>query len=531
MSASYRNRFKKEPQIKIGSKTENVAYSTKNIDPNLNYLNRQIYEEESLSKARQKRQLAEYSYYAQAVGQTKSPFDNMHSKVNFDNLTGKIGQELKEEDFYKYTQGKSKIHGNNIAMNNKPNDIRGMNYHGYNIINNDIFGFYNPDQKFPKSSYQTNYQPKTLENDLANLTPEQFEDYKKFREEQLKALEAQKSQKEQIELNQIQRDAMTRRNDIEGQALRKFEQEQFNYPQKEQDQYEQMLRDRELRMQQQQQELYERKIKAPMDNPPLQKEMPDNIPKDVPRDIPRENIEERVPSNPQVPESNNIYQNDEMYQKAYQEYMMKQQQNNQNPESNRQQQIEMGGNPNIPKKEDNIPREQNIPYQEPPIPQSKLPNGISDEEYMNYINYLRQREEEEALKMRQQQQAQPTQIQQEEINERERYQNYLKAQEQEANLKAKQDPEYLSKVKHYEEIVQGGDDEINPSQRMNEQEMYYQQEPKQVPNYHMAKMQSQPLQGATPGKIDKTNYISGNPCKSFNIINNTDIKIPQKIII
>ena len=97
MSAYYKNRNKKEPQIKIGSKYENIEYSTKNIDPNLNYLNRQLYEEEHLSKCRKKRQLEEYSYYAKALENSRPPSEKF-SKVNYDNLTGKIGQEKMEEE-------------------------------------------------------------------------------------------------------------------------------------------------------------------------------------------------------------------------------------------------------------------------------------------------------------------------------------------------------------------------------------------------------------------------------------------------
>ena len=76
-----------------------------------------------------------------------------------------------------------------------------------------------------------------MENSLADLTPEQFEDYKRFREQQLKMMQEQSSQREQLELNQRTRENMRNLGDIQGEALRQYENQQFNYPQKEKEDY------------------------------------------------------------------------------------------------------------------------------------------------------------------------------------------------------------------------------------------------------------------------------------------------------
>ena len=47
-------KYRKEPQIKIGSKKENILYSEKNIDPDLNFLNKQLSNEEFTSNMKKK---------------------------------------------------------------------------------------------------------------------------------------------------------------------------------------------------------------------------------------------------------------------------------------------------------------------------------------------------------------------------------------------------------------------------------------------------------------------------------------------
>ena len=45
-------KYRREPPLKIGSKAENILYSEKNINPDLNFLNKQLSEEEYLSNQR-----------------------------------------------------------------------------------------------------------------------------------------------------------------------------------------------------------------------------------------------------------------------------------------------------------------------------------------------------------------------------------------------------------------------------------------------------------------------------------------------
>lgn len=205
MSAYYRNKNKREPLIKIGSKYENIEYSSKNIDPNLNHLNRQLYAEESLSKARKQRQLEEYSYYAKALENTKPPVDPYANRLNNNILTGKIGQEQKEVDYQRYQQSKSKVESKAFARvpsSTQRRDMRDMNYHGYNIINNNILGFCDPMQKFPTSSYKQTYQGKGLQKEISEMTPSQYEDYQKFRKEQLEIMEQQKRLQQRGQMQQ-----------------------------------------------------------------------------------------------------------------------------------------------------------------------------------------------------------------------------------------------------------------------------------------------------------------------------------------
>ena len=52
MRGNYHKKYQKEPLLKIGSKTENLLYSEKNTNPELNFFNKQLSEEEYLSHQR-----------------------------------------------------------------------------------------------------------------------------------------------------------------------------------------------------------------------------------------------------------------------------------------------------------------------------------------------------------------------------------------------------------------------------------------------------------------------------------------------
>lgn len=564
--SAYRNKMKREPQIKIGSKIEDVEYSTKNIDPTLNYLNRQIYAEESLKKARQKQQMAEYSYYAKAIGNMTNPYDHFKSKVNFDNYTGKIGQEQKEEDYLKYAQSQSKIHGNYLSMNNRAKDIRGMNYHGYNIINNNILGFCNPEQKFPQSSYQTNFVPKCLEKEVSNMTPSQFEDYKKFREEQLKNMENNNLNNQQMQLNNLNVNQMIQRNDVQQKALRNYETQQYDIQKQEQEKYQQMLKERQMIPQQ---DDYQKYQQSHIDDNPIPNKNQDNYynDKNLANDYPAynndNNVKDRLPNDyhnsdnyynqqqymqSQIENQDNNYNKKELNQnqeiqnnnidndsRLYQQYLKERQQmgnsnikeqtdqdlnNNRIPKEYPEdyyklnygegQQVE--GNP---QNKEMLQQERHTPYPNTNsnpsnyAPSKNLPNGISDEEYIRYMNYLRQREQEDEQQRKQTEQQNNPQMY-EEMNDREKYQNYMK--EQPVNQKPEEDQEYLKKVKQYEEIVQG-DDETNQDKYPSYERQINSNSINNITNYHQKSKQSDFVSGPTPGKIDKSNYIQGNPCK------------------
>ena len=256
MSAYYRNKNKREPLIKIGSKYENIEYSSKNIDPNLNHLNRQLYAEESLSKARKQRQLEEYSYYAKALETVKPPVDPFASRLNNNILTGKIGQEQKEVDFQRYQQSKSKVESKAFARvpsSTQRRDMRDMNYHGYNIINNNILGFCDPSQKFPTSSYKQTYQGKGLQKEISEMTPSQYEDYQKFRKEQLEIMEQQKRLQQRGQMQQ-EKDMERAGVDVDAQV----EEKRRVMEKKQQMEREYMEKKRQLEMEQRQMDQMQR---------------------------------------------------------------------------------------------------------------------------------------------------------------------------------------------------------------------------------------------------------------------------------
>ena len=94
---------KNEPQIKIGSKKENVLYSEKNINPDLNFFNKQLKQEEFASNMRKKFQKEEFSTLSKNFQENyMGPPNLAHQRIDFDNVAGKIGQEGREIDISKY---------------------------------------------------------------------------------------------------------------------------------------------------------------------------------------------------------------------------------------------------------------------------------------------------------------------------------------------------------------------------------------------------------------------------------------------
>ena len=138
---SYKKK-KKEPQIKIGSKRENVLYSEKNINPELNFLNKQLSQEEYNSFMRKKSQKEEFSTLSKNFEDNyMGPPNLAHQRIDVDNVAGKIGQEHREIDISKYQQQPSfaKDQVYNTYLNNDKERNNNKYYH--NIINNTIFGF------------------------------------------------------------------------------------------------------------------------------------------------------------------------------------------------------------------------------------------------------------------------------------------------------------------------------------------------------------------------------------------------------
>ena len=58
-----------------------------------------------------------------------------------------------------------------------------------------ILGFCDPGAKFPKTSYQNNYEGKQLPKEVENLSPEEYQDYIKFRNEQLNLMNKEREMK------------------------------------------------------------------------------------------------------------------------------------------------------------------------------------------------------------------------------------------------------------------------------------------------------------------------------------------------
>ena len=182
-------KYRKEPQIKIGSKKENVLYSEKNINPELNFFNKQLSREEFASNMRKKNQKEEFSTLSKNFQDNyMGPPNLAHQRIDFSNVAGKIGQEKREMDINKYQQQPSfaKDQVYNTYINNDKERNNKKYYH--NIINNTIFGFCDPSMKYPKTSYQSNYQGSDINEQLKYLSKIQYEDYLRFRKEQIELM-------------------------------------------------------------------------------------------------------------------------------------------------------------------------------------------------------------------------------------------------------------------------------------------------------------------------------------------------------
>ena len=130
---------KPDPLLKIGINKEVLEYTDKNIDPNLNFLDRYFNDEERKKYDKLKRQKEEFKYLSKKYEETNNKNPNIEKKkIYVDHISGKIGQENREIEFNKYQQNGSLLTTDQIRFQNIKNE--NTNYNGYNIINNNILG-------------------------------------------------------------------------------------------------------------------------------------------------------------------------------------------------------------------------------------------------------------------------------------------------------------------------------------------------------------------------------------------------------
>ena len=134
---------KPDPLLKIGINKEVLEYTDKNIDPNLNFLDRYFNDEERKKYDKLKRQKEEFKYLSKKFEENNNKNPNIEKKkIYVDHISGKIGQENREIEYNKYQQNDSSLTTDQIRFQNINNNInnRNINYNGYNIINNNILG-------------------------------------------------------------------------------------------------------------------------------------------------------------------------------------------------------------------------------------------------------------------------------------------------------------------------------------------------------------------------------------------------------
>ena len=132
---------KPDPLLKIGINKEVLDYTDKNIDPNLNFLDRYFNDEERKKYDKLKRQKEEFKYLSKKFEENNNKNPNIEKKkIYVDHISGKIGQENREIEYNKYQQNDSSLTTDQIRFQNINNNNRNINYNGYNIINNNILG-------------------------------------------------------------------------------------------------------------------------------------------------------------------------------------------------------------------------------------------------------------------------------------------------------------------------------------------------------------------------------------------------------
>ena len=546
-------KYRREPPLKIGSKAENILYSEKNINPDLNFLNKQLSEEEYLSHQRKLYQKEEFSTLSKNFQDNyMGPPNLAHQRIDVDNVSGKIGQERREKEISKYQNQPSFAQDQvyNTYINNDRERNNKKYYH--NIINNTIFGFCDPGMKYPKTSYQSNFRGNDINEQLKYLSKRQYEDYLQFRKEQielmnkgnlgknLRELPPRKRKEEQInyqknetrmgerELREkrIKEEAdnlMKEQRLLDQNQVRTFNPNGYIPTPEEYENYLKQQKENALKEfnnknynydspppnQNQFQQIPQEKIKNQVEN--IRRKTPlyqnENINKEIPNNINNINNNPNIPPNYYRQEIEENYPNINKEREEY--YPEQREQIRKTPiQINQGEEINNQYNPKI----NNNKEEYNYG--------NEVPNSY--EEYQRLMQ--KEYERENLLKQRQLNQENPNinnnmmnniQLSKSQEEEFKQYQkekaqinNYTENIEMnEEQLKEKQreeaEAEYLQNVKKYEDIIQD-----NPEQRFKLPPPPF--ESSNIPMKNKMSMESQ-MQGAEVGYINKMNQVSENP--------------------
>ena len=557
-------KYRREPQLKIGSKAENILYSEKNINPDLNFFNKQLSEEEYLSNKRKIYQKEEFSTLSKNFQDNyMGPPNLAHQRIDVDNVSGKIGQERREMEISKYQSQPSfaKDQVYNTYINNDRERNNKKYYH--NIINNTIFGFCDPGMKYPKTSYQSNFRGNDINEQLKYLSKRQYEDYLQFRKEQIELMN-----KGNLGKNLRELPPRKRKEEMNFEEIRNNTGERELRDKRIKDEADNLMKEQRILDQNQVRTLnpngyipspeeYDNYLKQKREqernelnnnnNKNINIPQPESYPKEINNNI---NINRRTPYNNQnenmemnmnremvnniennpnldkkyyYPESSQNYPpniNQEKQEEFYQREQMrktpiKEELPPQNINNNQYNNEEIYNNPQMPKyTPKNIKEEYNYGNEVP----------HSYEEYQRLMqkeaereNLLRQRQLEQENINNMNNKLNNIQLTKSEEEEFKQYQkekhkmpmtNYEEKEElNEEQIKQKQreeaEMEYLQNVKKYEDIIQD-----NPEQRFKLPPPPFGSN--NIPMMNKMSMESQ-MQGAEPGYINKMNQVSENP--------------------
>ena len=543
-------KYRREPPLKIGSKAENILYSEKNINPDLNFLNKQLSEEEYLSHQRKLYQKEEFSTLSKNFQDNyMGPPNLAHQRIDVDNVSGKIGQERREKEISKYQNQPSFAQDQvyNTYINNDRERNNKKYYH--NIINNTIFGFCDPGMKYPKTFYQSNFRGNDINEQLKYLSKRQYEDYLQFRKEQielmnkgnlgknLRELPPRKRKEEQInyqknEMRMGERELREKRikeeadnlmkeqrlldqnqvrtfnpngyiptpeeyeNYLKQQkenALKEFNNKNYNYdiPPPNQNQFQQIP-----------QEKIENQVenirrKTPLyQNENINKEIPNNINNNpnIPQNYYRQEIEENYPNINKEREEYYPEQREQLRKTPIQMNPREEINNQYNPKMNDNKEEYNYGN-EVPNSYEEYQRLMQKEYERENLLKQRQLNQENQNLNNNMMNNIQlSKSQEEEFKQYQKEKAQ--------INN---YPENIEMSEEQLKEKQREEAEaeYLQNVKKYEDIIQD-----NPEQRFKLPPPPFGSS--NIPIKNKMSMESQ-IQGAEVGYINKMNQVSENP--------------------